>query len=43
MRHRASTLTRDTFDDAVALAMQAIDHSDIRAWTTHAGYAFGST
>jgi transposase len=40
---RASTLTRDAFDDAVALAMRAIEHADIRAWTEHAGYAFGST
>ena len=40
---RASTLSRDAFDDAVALAMNAIDRSDIRAWTAHAGYAFGST
>ena len=40
---RASSLTRDAFDDSVALAMKAIERSDVRAWTEHAGYAFGST
>jgi transposase len=40
---RASTLSRDAFDDAVAHAMNSIDRSDIRAWTEYAGYAFAST
>lgn len=36
---RASTLTREAFDLAVAAAMDAISTADIRAWTKHAGYA----
>lgn len=39
---RASTLTRDAFDGAVAMAMDQISREDIRAWTEHAGYAVGS-
>lgn len=40
---RASTLSREAFDDSVACAMDAIDHDDIRGWTTFAGYSLGST
>lgn len=40
---RLDTLTRDTFDAAVALAMGAISCSDVGAWTHHAGYALAST
>jgi transposase len=36
---RADTLTRDAFDHAVALAMQAVTLNDIQGWTRHAGYA----
>jgi transposase len=36
---RADTLTRETFDEAVAAAMSAISRVDIRAWIRHAGYA----
>jgi transposase len=39
---RASTLTREAFDNAVAAAMEQISTADIRAWTEHAGYAVGS-
>ena len=38
---RGHTLTRDAFDAAVASAMSAIDHDDVRAWTAYAGYASG--
>ena len=40
---RASTLTRETFDRAVAAAMSQISTADIRAWTKHAGYTIAST
>lgn len=40
---RASTLTRDAFDRAVAAAMGQISTADVRAWTKHAGYALAST
>src|SRR5205807_5577744 len=40
---RATTLSRDAFDTAVATAMNAIDRSDVSAWTSHAGYALGLT
>ncbi len=35
---RADTLTRDSFDFAVASALDSISLHDIRAWTLHAGY-----
>lgn len=40
---RLPTLCRDSFDRAVALAMDAITTDDIRAWTIHAGYDLAST
>jgi transposase len=40
---RAETLTRDAFDAAVALAMSAIDHDDVRGWAANSGYAITST
>jgi len=40
---RASTLSRDAFDAAVAVAMKAINSGDIRAWTEFAGYSLRST
>lgn len=39
---RLETLTRESFDAAVACAMDAITCDDIRAWTAHAGYALES-
>lgn len=39
---RASTLTREAFDQAVATAMDRISTADIRGWTEHAGYAVRS-
>jgi hypothetical protein len=36
-------LTRDTFDSAVALAMDNISTADISAWTSFAGYSVAST
>jgi transposase len=39
---RAHTITRDTFDSAVASAMAAITASDIGGWTLHSGYALSS-
>lgn len=35
---RMETLTRDTFDAAVAIAMDAVSSDDIRAWVEHCGY-----
>jgi transposase len=35
---RMATLTREAFDCAVAIAMDAISLEDIRGWTAHAGY-----
>jgi transposase len=40
---RLPTLCRDTFDRAVAAAMDAITSDDLRAWTIHAGYDLTST
>ena len=40
MMRRMETLTRESFDAAVATAMRAVSLEDIRAWTMHAGYAF---
>jgi transposase len=40
---RLPTLCRETFDRAVATAMDAITTDDIRAWTIHAGYDLAST
>ena len=40
---RLPTLCRDTFDRAVAAAMDAITTDDLRAWTIHAGYDLAST
>lgn len=39
---RLETSCRDTFDAAVAQAMDAITTQDIRAWTRHAGYRLTS-
>jgi transposase len=35
---RSDTTTRELFDAAIAKAMDAITHEDIKAWTTFAGY-----
>ena len=40
---RLATLTREGFDQAVALAMGQVSGSDVRAWTAHAGYSLAST
>jgi transposase len=40
---RLATLTREGFDQAVALAMGEVSGSDVRAWTAHAGYSLAST
>jgi len=40
---RLPTLTRDAFDHAVALAMDAISNADVHAWTRFAGYSLAST
>jgi transposase len=39
---RRATLTRDAFDQAVAFAMSCISSTDIRAWTSYAGYSLAS-
>lgn len=39
---RAETLTRATFDTAVAAALEAISLADIQAWTEFAGYRLTS-
>ncbi len=39
---RLETTTRDTFDAAVAKAMQAINFQDILGWILHAGYRLKS-
>src|SRR6266700_4180409 len=39
---RLPTMTRDAFDQAVALAMRCISLGDIRAWTEYAGYSIAS-
>ena len=36
---RLNTLTRDAFDDAVAVTMDSISANDRRGWFEHAGYA----
>jgi transposase len=36
---RCETLTRETFDDAVAGALKNISVADMRAWTAHCGYS----
>jgi len=38
---RCETLTRDTFDQAVAWALSLMTASDFEAWATHCGYASG--
>lgn len=40
---RLDTLTRETFDAAVAQALATLSTEDIRGWTAHAGYVLGST
>lgn len=35
---RLTTLTRDAFDAAVAMAIKTITLDDVRAWTAYAGY-----
>lgn len=35
---RLDTLTRDAFEEALAIALKAIKPEDIRAWVGHAGY-----
>lgn len=40
---RAETLTRETFDQAVAHAMDTITPSDVSAWVGHCGYTLTST
>lgn len=39
---RLPTLTRESFDKAVATAMGEISSEDIRGWTAFAGYRLGS-
>ncbi len=39
---RLPCLSREAFDAAVAVAMDAISLDDIRAWTIHAGYTLSS-
>lgn len=39
---RLATLTRQAFDDAVALAMDAVTTADLRAWYEHCGYTITS-
>lgn len=39
---RCETLTRDTFDDAVAGALAHISISDMTAWTKHCGYSINA-
>jgi transposase len=39
---RLVTLSRDAFDDAVAVAMKYITVDDVRAWTQFAGYTIES-
>ena len=38
---RLTTVSRDAFDAAVAVAMSHVSVDDIRAWTRFAGYATG--
>jgi transposase len=40
---RMPTLSRESFDKAVAYAMSCISLADIRAWVQHAGYSLAST
>jgi transposase len=39
---RFDTLTRDAFEKALAVAMDAVSCDDIRAWVEHAGYRVNS-
>jgi transposase len=39
---RMATLSRDTFEAALAQAMTTISHDDILGWTRHAGYTITS-
>ena len=39
---RLATLTQETFEHAVAAAMDEISVDDVRAWTLHAGYTVAS-
>ena len=38
---RCETLTRETFDQAVAWALSRITVPDLEAWASHCGYASG--
>jgi len=38
---RLPTTTRDAFDAAVSIAMDAISNQDVNAWTQYAGYSVG--
>ncbi|MEM6533802.1 MAG: transposase [Myxococcota bacterium] len=40
---RMETLTRETFDDAVAYAMNQISQSNLLSWIRHAGYTLANT
>lgn len=40
---RLDTLTRDTFETALAAVMDTVSRDDIRAWVQHAGYRLSST
>ena len=40
---RMPTLTRDSFDSALASAMDAVSTDDIHGWTAFAGYDLNST
>jgi transposase len=39
---RVQTLSRHSFDRAVAVAMNRVSHADLRAWIRNAGYEFNS-
>jgi transposase len=43
LMRRLDTLSREAFDSAVAIAMDAISLHDVRAWTQFAGYDLSST
>lgn len=40
---RANTLTRTTFDKAIANAMDFVSNADLRGWISHCGYRLSST
>lgn len=40
---RCTTDTRESFDDAVARAMDAVTATDLAGWYRHCGYDLGST